>query len=96
MENHTIHLIENPTENLRKAKIVVFLPKKALETKGIEQSALAGSKTPISEKGGAKCGAVESKNDPDLQLIIDHWPTLPEHIKAAIKALVGTHIKEDR
>jgi len=25
---------------------------------------------------------------PDLVLIIERWPTLPEHIKVAIKALV--------
>ena len=31
---------------------------------------------------------------PDLQQIINHWDSLPEHIKAAIKALVQTHTKE--
>ena len=66
------------------------LRKPGLETKGIEQSVLKGSKTPITEKGGAKSDAVESKNDPDLQQIIDRWPELSGHIKAAIKALVRT------
>ena len=33
------------------------------------------------------------QNDLDLEQIITAWPDLPEHIKAAIKALVGTHRK---
>jgi hypothetical protein len=28
--------------------------------------------------------------DPDLAQIIDAWPTLPAHIRAAVLALVGT------
>ncbi len=31
-----------------------------------------------------------------LEQIIKAWPTLPEHIKAAIKALTQTHIKEQK
>ena len=33
---------------------------------------------------------------PELQQIIDHWDSLPEHIKAAIKALVQTHKPEKK
>jgi len=33
----------------------------------------------------------QDKINPDLQQIITAWPTLPEHIKEAIKALVNTN-----
>jgi len=59
---------------------------------GLEQSPLAGSKTPILETGGTESGTVESGgafNDSDLEAIVEAWPTLPGNIKLAIKALVG-------
>ena len=34
------------------------------------------------------------ENDTDLEQIVTVWPSLPEHIKSAIKALVNTHRKE--
>jgi hypothetical protein len=30
------------------------------------------------------------ETDPDLQAVVEAWPTLPEHIRAAVLALVGT------
>ena len=30
----------------------------------------------------------------ELQQLIDHWDSFPRHIKAAIKALIQTHITE--
>jgi hypothetical protein len=33
------------------------------------------------------------QNDHDLQQIITAWPELPEHIKAAVKALIQTNYK---
>ena len=34
-----------------------------------------------------------AEKDKDLQQIVTVWPQLPEHIKAAIKALIQTHKK---
>jgi len=48
-------------------------------------------KTSVSSEAGADAGAVETKLaqfSPDLQSLIDAWPTLPEAIKAGILAMV--------
>jgi len=37
----------------------------------------------------------EGAHDPDLTKIVKAWPTLPEHIKAAIKALIQAHKGEE-
>jgi len=59
---------------------------------GLEQSALTPSKTPISEKPGAKSGAPHSdfsQNDPDLAAVAKAWPGLPANVKEKIKRLVA-------
>jgi len=49
--------------------------------------------TPKSQKQGK----IDTENLPDeLAEIVAVWPDLPEYIKAAIKALVETHIKGDK
>ena len=37
-----------------------------------------------------------SPKDPDLAMVVGRWPNLPEHIKAAIKALIQTNITEKK
>lgn len=62
-----------------------------MEAGGSEHPTLAPPKTPISGGGGAKCGARDAQKhgtDPDLVLIQERWPGLPEHIRAAVMALV--------
>jgi len=34
--------------------------------------------------------------DPDLAMVVERWPNLPEHIKAAIKALIQTNNTEKK
>ena len=42
-------------------------------------------------------GKIDTQNlPPDLAEIVAIWPQLPEHIKAAIKALVQTHKREKK
>ena len=65
---------------------------------GLEHPPLEHSRTAISTSGGAKSGAPDAPNarqDPDLVLVVERWLDLPEHIKAAIKALVQTHSREE-
>jgi hypothetical protein len=66
---------------------------------GHEHPPLTASRTPISDKGGAKSDAHDAPKppkDPDLAALVKAWPDLPEHIKAAIKALVQTHTREGK
>ena len=63
---------------------------------GLEQSALTPPKTPISKSGGAKCGALNDKNDPDLAQLIQAWPALPRQVKAKIQRLIEKHSKEGK
>jgi hypothetical protein len=37
--------------------------------------------------------AFSLQNDPGLGAVVDIWPTLPQHIKSAIKALIQTCTK---
>jgi hypothetical protein len=36
------------------------------------------------------CLPKTAENDLDLRAVVEAWPTLPEHIRAAVLALVGT------
>ncbi|MHC4165772.1 MAG: hypothetical protein ACYSWQ_02315 [Planctomycetota bacterium] len=66
---------------------------------GVELSGIKAPKTPILESDGAKSDARDAQNPPqdaDLAAIVKAWRELPEHIKAAIKALVQTHKAEKK
>jgi len=61
-----------------------------METKGIEQTLLTPSKTPISKSGGAKSGALEndfSRRYPDFANIIDASNLSKDFKKTLITAL---------
>jgi hypothetical protein len=63
---------------------------------GLEHPPLTVSKTPISEGSGAKSDAHDAPKapkDPDLAIVDKAWPELPEHIKAAVIALIQTQNK---
>jgi hypothetical protein len=54
-------------------------------------------KPQIRESGGARGGAVDgdsAPSDPDLALLIDAWPRLPEKVKADILEMVGATDRE--
>jgi hypothetical protein len=58
---------------------------------GIEPAAIFPENPVVLVRGGAESGAPdlnEPAPDPELESVIDAWPTLPEPIKAAVKALV--------
>ena len=58
---------------------------------GIEHPPLSLSKTAISQEGDAESDAHNAPTpiqDPDLAQIVAAWSALPEHIKAAVLALV--------
>ena len=78
-----------------------FLANKKIPPRGVEHnSANNDSKTtynstPVKRWPESGTDSVKTpKISPDLQKIIDYWDSLPEHIKAAIKALIQSHIKE--
>jgi hypothetical protein len=48
------------------------------------------------EGGGAKSDAHDAPKapkDPDLDIVLQAWPELPKHIKAAVMALIQTQNK---
>ena len=70
---------------------------------GLELRHKSPGKTATSDSGGAECGALgvdrASKTaapDPDLEVILAAWPTLPLAIRTAILALLDSTQPEAR
>jgi hypothetical protein len=58
---------------------------------GLETPPQNTDKTPISQTGGAISDALSANSDhidPDLQRLIDAWPTLPAALTAGILAMI--------
>jgi hypothetical protein len=59
---------------------------------GLEHPAKTSKKPRSESRGGAQTGAAgltQPRIDPDLARVVEAWATLPDHIRAAIRALVG-------
>jgi len=60
---------------------------------GLEPRQEIPEKPTVSEAGGAESGAQRAPTgqfEPDLQQLIDVWPTLPDALKTGILAMVTT------
>ena len=67
---------------------------KSLNSKHLQQGETSDYKPAY--KKNPKTAETQPENlSPDLTEIVTVWSKLPEHIKAAIKALVKTHIQGD-
>ena len=70
---------------------------------GLEPSHDSSGKTATSDSGGAECGALgvdraseTATSDPDLEVIVAAWPTLPLPIRTAFLALLDSTQPEAR
>jgi hypothetical protein len=73
--------------------VVKRLQVNRLPPRGLETSHDSPGKTGVFEQGGANSGARFEDfrlSNSDLARIIDAWPMLPAHVKAAILTLVGS------
>jgi len=61
------------------------------EVHGNRRSGGNAGETAIVDQSGAECGALSPENAsiaPELQAIIDAWPSLSDNVKASVLALV--------
>ena len=61
---------------------------------GVELSSAKHSETHMSPPGGAKCGALFDRNDPELARLTAIWPTPPGRVKTKIMDLIDKHTTE--
>jgi len=84
LEPLTFGSVDRRSENVRLDKT---------DTCETSKTQLTPQLTPKSQKQGQ----IDTQNLPaNLAEIAAVWPELPEHIKAAIKALVQTHVREKK
>lgn len=55
---------------------------------GFEHLTISSENSAIDDLCGAKSGAIAADIPSELQEFIDHWPNLPEALKAGILAMV--------
>jgi hypothetical protein len=60
----------------------------ALGAEGVDDTANSPGKTPRSQIGGAKSGAVPEEMCPELAKIISAWPKLSEATRRALLGLI--------
>jgi hypothetical protein len=68
----------------------------SLRPEGVERPPQNIGKTPVFQTGGANSGALSPdfvEIDPDLQRIVNAWPTLPEAMRAGILAMIAASSK---
>jgi hypothetical protein len=88
--NILMKFIINNVFNVRCTKSISPAKTKTCE---IPKTPLTPQLTPNSRKQGE---IDTSELPPDLAEIVTVWPELPEHLKAAIKALIQTHKPEKK
>jgi len=68
------------------------VPQSKVEDRGLEPVRYSPRITAVSDHGNAKSGALLAQNpplDPQLQLLIERWPTLSKAVQQQIMLLVG-------
>ena len=64
----------------------------AVPPRGVEQRDQTSGKSETPVQGGTVCGTADAENsplDPQLQLLIERWPTLSKAVQQQIMLLVG-------
>ena len=75
----------------KKSRLAISHKAAAVEAAGIEPGPKSTGNSGVGDQSGAECGALGVQSapiDPDLRAVIEHWPALPEAIKAGILAMI--------